>query len=143
MLTWLLSFLGIIVALISLAAQFYFRWVPDVEEQKRHVKRAFGWCLDFSVFSLLVLNFVLEASRKGPVTPFFVVEVAVNVGIATLYLVLFFYRRWSLEKVDTPLLDITGEILNCLEIIAKDQNLSEQTVGKLRRKLYGKPPSTE
>jgi hypothetical protein len=53
--TWIMSAINIVVAICAIAVQFYFRWVPDIEVQKRHIKRTASWASDILPLVALVV----------------------------------------------------------------------------------------
>lgn len=75
--TWITGVLvPLTILCATLTANFYFKWVPDVEEQKRHLRAMGGWLID--ILALVSSCFWLYGftQRKAAVTPGFVVEVS-------------------------------------------------------------------
>ena len=52
----------------SVAVQFYRGFVPDIEEQKRHLKSAGMWALDVFALALQGICICILVGRDGPVT---------------------------------------------------------------------------
>ena len=83
----------IFILTANLAAQFYFKWVPDINDQKRHLRTGGWWALDIvSVGSLFGILYNL-AGTEGPVTHGFVVAVAVTASLCVLSIVVIGIRR--------------------------------------------------
>ena len=156
--TWVMSAIGVVVAICGIAAQFYFRWVPDIEVQKRHVKRAVSWASDILTLAAQVAAlYFLVAHVKGPVTPGIVVEIAAYACVIVFCVLLTVIRRGVLalfeRHLDTfcRLLDNTDQNLkntskhlaiteqhrDALRVIADDPNLSIETARALQRLLGG------
>jgi hypothetical protein len=83
----------LLIAATNLAAQFYFKLVPNTEDQKRHLKTAGAWALDIIGFAIQGYGLYLIAQRKQAVTPGYVLTVAACACATTLGIVSFAYRR--------------------------------------------------
>lgn len=73
---WIPVVVNVIVFGGGIALQFYFKWVPDVEQQKQHARRVrkwlstvLWWTLDCGNLVLFSWDLYLAAHHKGPVTP--------------------------------------------------------------------------
>lgn len=86
--TWVTGILvPFIIASVTIAAQFYFKWVPNVEEQKRHVRMATSWLADILLVLASIWWLWRFTKHQGPVTPGFVVEVSLageNLGFVVI-----------------------------------------------------------
>lgn len=92
--SWITKFFlpfGIFFA--SLMAQFYLRWVPNVEDQKRHVKNALSWLVDIASVGICVYWLYGIAQEKGPITPVFVVTASLAAANTFLVVVLIGAKR--------------------------------------------------
>ena len=148
-----------VIAFTSLAAQFYFKWVPDVEEQKRHLRQARTWAADILGLALQAASLYALLQGKGPVTRGFVVGAALTVSCSFVCVLLIVFRRWFLEgfmerflhnferlmdqtgqhiSVTGRHIEVTEQHKRALQLIATDPNLSRETVRELRAILL--PP---
>jgi len=154
-----------VLALVNLVALFYFKWVPNVEDQKRHVKHVGAWVLDGLNLSSGAGALYFLMKSKHPVTPVFVVGVALVAGLEVLSLVLFAFRRWILGGLFRAYLDglglvaemtdrhtdafdrlqrsadrhiaITERLFEAFCVLADDPNLSPETTKALRTLMDG------
>jgi hypothetical protein len=77
-----------VFAILGIAERFYVRFVPDVNDQKRHLRFARQAAfLAFSLFSL-ILGFWDAAHQEGPVTPGSVLFVGSLFFSLTLFVIL-------------------------------------------------------
>ena len=153
---------GILV--LTLAAQFYFKWVPNIEDQKRHARAAAGLAADFLCVGGSATWLYALAQRNGPVTPAFVVEVSLSTACVCFVIVIIvidkflsgkhvksiieaFNQQLSVLKVNA---DHTGRIIGiaekhdaALRCIAEDTQLSAETNKKLERIMNQKPAAME
>jgi len=77
----------------NIGVQIYFKWVPDIEDQKRQFKRVASWVFDILTVAVQVVSFYLLALDKGPITGGFVVKVSLFAGLAAVSLLLTVIRR--------------------------------------------------
>ena len=159
--TWLTA-IGTLIALAALITQFYFKWVPNVEDQKRHVKLTAMWVMDILTVGVQVVAIYLLAQFKGPVTPDLVVRVSIGACCLVLCGALITIRRLVLGYMRESLHDlgrlsgtnghgaidfgwmqqhvaVTQKIIDALDFLAKDPNLSAETVQAIRTILNGRP----
>ena len=90
---WVPTAISIFFGLAGICATFYFKWVPDIEVQKRHMKGLGWWLLDLVTLGAQITSTYLLAQHKGPVTSAFVVATALIVDGLVLCIVLFGFRR--------------------------------------------------
>ena len=134
-----------VLALLSLIAQFYMKWVPDAKDQKRHLKRVGFWLWNVSVFAILGFDFYLFSREKGPINAGFVLNVAAVTGLTALYATLLVIKYLVLSLmlgredglVPRGLLSVIDGMVRAFETLSSDPNLSDETVQKLRRIIYG------
>jgi hypothetical protein len=142
--TVLLTAVSILIALAALVAQFFFKWVPNPEDQKRHLKRAGIRVGYFLLVCGSVASLILLSKDKAPVTAGFVVQVALAscsvslvVTLVLMQALLRLFGSYSDTLGMDGFLGLTKEIVNCLGLIADDPNLSAETARTLRAVLYG------
>jgi len=131
-----------VVALLSLIAQFYIKWVPDVKDQRRHLKRAGIWLWNVTVFALQGFDFYLFSRDKGPITAGFVLTVALFTVLTVLYATVLAFNYLVLNLIvggerGLGILGVIEGMLRALETLSSDPNLSDETVQNLRGILYG------
>jgi hypothetical protein len=95
---WLTAVVVPLVAVsVSLAAQLFFKWVPETKDQKRHLKRVGWWALDIFALSVTAASILSLAHYGGPVTPLFVIGVASSIGALVFNVILCGFRRFVLD----------------------------------------------
>jgi hypothetical protein len=141
----LLTVVSILIALSALVAQFYFKWVPDPEDQKRHVKRVAAWAWNIFTLGTPVLCLFTLSTHKDPITPGFVVEVAlVASGLSlTVAFILFRLVFGVVGDSGSGLASITKGVIDALCLLADEPSLSAPTANALRKLLYGTPASKQ
>ena len=141
------------IVLLNLAAQFYFKWVPDVEDQKRHLTRAFWWAADILSFVWMGYWLYAYAHSKQAVTPVFVVVVSFTTASLAFCAIMIFFRRSILNGLLRQHFDHFGRLLDhedknmeirdlhlkatkqhrdALCTLSNDPNLSPETAQALR-----------
>jgi hypothetical protein len=85
--------LPLTILMANIGAQIYFKWVPDIEEQKRQLKRFASWVFDIVTLAAQVYCFYFLARVKGPITGAFVVGVSLFAGLAVASFILALFRR--------------------------------------------------
>jgi len=138
----LLTIVSILIALSALVAQFYFKWVPDPEDQKRHVKRVGAWAWNiFTLGSPVACLFTLSM-HKDPITPGFVIEVALvasSLSLTAAFIMLRFLIGPGSNSGSgiLGLASITKGTVDALCLLAEEPSLSAETKDALRRLLWG------
>jgi hypothetical protein len=142
----LLTIISILIALAALVAQFYFKWVPNPEDQRRHFKRAGVWLWHIFTLGSPVACLITMSRYKAPVTPGFVVGVALVASGLSLTVALVIFRAFFafLSGAGSNsgdgimgLASITRGIIDALCLLANEPNLSTETTHALRKLLYG------
>jgi hypothetical protein len=155
--TWITAVtVPLVIALANLFALFYFKWVPNVDEQKRHIKRAAWLALDVLTLAIQVASLWFLATHvHGPVTPMTTVAIALSAGCFFFCVIVTIIRRWLLRLIERlidgneNLLDNSDRILNnadrhltiterqgdALRTIADDPVLSIETARAVRALL--------
>ena len=166
------SWISIVISLCAVAAnlfvQFYSRFVPDIEDQKRHLKWLWWWTVDILAIAGQIYAVCTLAQSKGPVTRLFVTGVAFSMSCLTFSFVLLGFRRFILAGIMQKALDNFGSLVehsahhldqtgvlvrateklietsdlhsDALRAIAADHNLSPETVQTLQGLLSNKKP---
>ena len=158
---------GTLIALAAFVAQFYFKWVPKVEDQKRHLKQVAWAAFDAVTLCSEAFAIYLLTQAKGPVTHIFVVNTAVVVSGAGFCIILIATRRGvgsnimmrsldnfgrlidtadrhlgiirSLQQITERHLATTEQHTEILNLISNDPGLSVETVQAVR-KILSTPP---
>jgi hypothetical protein len=132
--SWVISItVPLVILFVNIAAQFYFRWVPNIEDQKRHLKTIGSRFMDVISF-VAVAYWLYGLTRRGePVTPWFVVEVS----LAATCLCFVVVMNVVLRLVDLTsdhvrrLISLAWMYREALVRIGKDPALSAETVREL------------
>ncbi len=161
-----------VIALANIATLFFFKWVPEVENQKRYLKRAGFWVMGIlTVGAQGTVLYFLSQPKGGVVTPRFVVSVALAASGAVFCAILIVYRRWILGGLMESSLDVFGRLIDntsrqsdnfgwllkftdrhvaeterheeALRLLSCDPNLSAETVQALRALLNGQLKTSE
>jgi hypothetical protein len=137
-----------VFAVLAIAERFYSRFVPDVNDQKRQLKRA-GMIIYYSLALLSVVVGLWRAMQeKGPVTQEFVLIVG------ALYLILALLMSLTLLQLAARLmggvkefmgvyrshLEITREMVGMIRVIAakvKDTAEVEDSMRRILRQIDG------
>jgi uncharacterized membrane protein HdeD (DUF308 family) len=127
---WVPTAISIFFGLASIFTMFYFKWVPDIEDQKRHMKGVGWWLFDLMTLGGQIVSIYMLAQRKGPVTPVFVVGAALIVGGLVLCIILFGFRRWVLFGFFRKLLD---DVRKLIEIEKQQQEQIGRFLGLVER----------
>jgi hypothetical protein len=94
---WITPAVTASVGILTIFAQFYNRFVPDVEKQKRHVRIAAMFVLIVLVTAFYV--FAIHRAMAKPLTSLIVVKISVSMSILVANLLvfgfLFFPTPWS------------------------------------------------
>lgn len=140
-----LTVVSILIALAALVAQFYFRWVPNPEDQKRQVKTVFKrlgiWAWHIFTLGCPAACLFVFTQHQGPVTPRFVAEVAfVACGLSlTASLAIIRILLGNSHLGIMGLASVTRQVVDALCLLANDPNLSAETGNALQILLYGHP----
>jgi hypothetical protein len=145
------------IAIASLFAQFYFKWVPDAKDQRRQLKRAGIWLWNALFVGISVFNLILYSRDIAPFTAGFVMRAALAACLPLFYvtLVLLRYGINGLYRVLGGLPPtaeavvaigraaensayILRGMIEALDALSNDPNLSAETVGVLRQILRGR-----
>jgi hypothetical protein len=167
--TWITA-AALLIAAIGVVAQIYFNFVPDLNAQKRQLKKAAWWAWDILGVGAQGYCIYFLAHYKGPVTVGFVVEVALVFSGLALNAVLVLLRRLLAGLLEKHLdnfehlldvtdkhvgsfgqlvhqagrhIEITGQLQQALLVIRDDSNLSADTTQALRMILRPKADSDE
>jgi len=147
MCVWLPVLIAIFTVSAGIAAQFYFKWVPDVEEQKRHLRSGFWWTVDVigiggRLGSLIALDLLpgsasrVDAAVAGLAGGFF----ALMAILVLLRRVIFAQMAGSARaasEVRGDLIPFFMDFTEALAVIAEDPNLSTGTKEALSAVLFG------
>jgi hypothetical protein len=134
-------------AILAIAERFYARFVPDVSDQKRHIRRA-AW-VAFHVLSLSSagLGFWTAAHERGPVTSGFVLFVSMLFFILTLVIINWLAnlaQRTSQDfsrflviyeqhlKIYDQSLNLTREEAEILDVLASKVKVPDEVKKKLQ-----------
>ncbi len=152
---------ALLICLVGVALQFYFKWVPEVSDQKRHVKRfllAAYWAL---IVAVQAFSLYIDSKSKAPVTPSFVVWVAISaaglafaVVLIVIQLLLGMYagskdpfsalagllqgmldESFLQMEIDRSQSKIMYSLFNAVTAIIKDKHLSPETVSAVEKAL--------
>ncbi len=154
--------ISVLMTILALAAnvgmQFYFKWVPDTKDQKRHVKSALTWLLNITFFALFGVDLYLLSRHKGPVDAGFVLRAVMLASLAVFYLIALIALRFTnllfplhrlsgdlyhdLVGLDKSLIGMIKDLVMAMELLARDPNLSKETTRALHVLLYGDREST-
>jgi hypothetical protein len=125
------------IAATNLVAQFYFRFVPNIEDQKHHLISAGWWALDILMFAIQGYSLYSITQRKEQVTPDYVLLVASFACAFTFCVVLFAFRRFN-HFVHHHYMDFFERHLAIIErhdrvliLLASDPNVSSETVADI------------
>lgn len=132
------------IFIATIAAQFYFKWVPSVEDQKRHVRRLLAILAEVGVFAWGGLALYKAAHQPGPVTYGNAVQIALLT--AGLYTLLILIAIAPIPRVIASIADLIGRHIRTtkqtyavldrhrevFETIAQDPSLSEASVAAIR-----------
>jgi hypothetical protein len=163
--SWISAVMPLAVLIPTVAVQFYFKWFPDVADQKRHVRIVFVALGNLLSFGLPLTFLIRFATSNAPVTPATVIEVVIDamcltfsgvlvlIGLFAGKLIrrmidsLMFQSRVLRSNVDNTerILKIVEEYREALVCIGKDLRLSPATRTEIDRILAGasteaKPP---
>jgi hypothetical protein len=131
---------------VNIGIQFYFKFVPNVEDQRRHLKTTFFVLVDVIVLSVQGYMLYGMAQLKGPVDHRSIVDVSLATGALFMNFALVLFRRWvpwqyrvfqKYMELHGEHVHITREIVDVLKILAKDSNLSDDTMQAIRPLVYG------
>ena len=131
---WLAILIPIFTVSAGVATQFYFKWVPDIAEQKRHVNRAGDYLFKGLMLGIQVWGVYFFVVSSTAVTKTFVVIIAAFIGgivfsIGSLIFTFFINRMFAsfvqLAAQQMTLLQIHGEVFRML---AADKGLPDETV---------------
>ena len=95
----IISSLSLVIAACTFAAQFYFKWVPEIEKQKNHAKKLAGILADIALVAIQTILIFVLARSSGPVTRLFVVCAALQVAGSFTVVILIAFRRWMLQGI--------------------------------------------
>jgi hypothetical protein len=117
------------VAICAIAVQFYVRWVPDIEIQKRQIKGAALWAWDIlGLAAQAAALFYTVAHIHGPVTPAIVTGISLLTSAIVFCAVLIFIRRWILPLVKEHL-ELFGQHLhNFSHVTDRGLNNTDQLI---------------
>jgi hypothetical protein len=127
-------YLGVplLICAVTLVAQIYFKWVPQVEDQKRHLRRA-GLSLWHVIFGASqIFAFSALALSKRPVQGVEVVCAALIAGLGATYISLLVLKRLVLPVIGRHL-DTASAVIRALEMLADEAELSEETREGLKK----------
>lgn len=111
----------------GIVAQFYFKWVPDVETQKRQVKRIGGWVIDIGgcTFYLGDLYWFTRELGAAPITGKEAALIALICGCLAFFLSFIVVRRLIIpyvslgDSLNRSIVDIQKSTLSVLQEDAK------------------------
>ncbi|HEX3570981.1 MAG TPA: hypothetical protein VHU44_09165 [Acidobacteriaceae bacterium] len=72
------------MAAVSIAAGFYRDWVPDVQQQKKHVRSLLNWVINVGLFGWNAWNLYDLMKSERPLTHTFVFEIAASASVLGL-----------------------------------------------------------
>jgi hypothetical protein len=101
------------IFIATIAAQFYFKWVPSVEDQKRHVRRLLAILAEVGVFAWGGLALYKAAHQPGPVTYGNAVQIALLT--AGLYTLLILIAIAPIPRVIASIADLIGRHIRTTE----------------------------
>jgi hypothetical protein len=113
----------VVLAVAAIAAQFYFKWVPDVETQKRHMKWAAWWLLDIASVASIVAAAISLVRDQGPITRSFVLGSALVASVGCFTTLTIVFRRFVLGGLTDKQLKVTGKLV---EIVTEQTELDKQ-----------------
>lgn len=152
--TWIPAVVVPFVAILTnLAAQFYFKLVPDIKDQKRHLKQTSFWAMDILGICVQVGCVAFFFRSNSPVTPQFVVLAAWSMSCLFFYVAQVGYRRQLLDGILKRNLERIGKLTDidmaqiglltqhrrALEMLANDTGVSSETAEAVRDALSGGP----
>ncbi len=126
----------ILIGVATLVAQFYFKWGPDVKEQKRQLRRGTWWLYNILFAGSQLFALCVIATKKGPVTGLELVWGLSTVGISVLYMTLLMLRHFVIDLF-ARYTAITCVVVDALGAVATGSRPSAETMERLRRMLYG------
>lgn len=145
---------SILVLLVTVSVQFYFKWVPDVETQKGHFKSLWHGIAVVLRFGMYTVNIALlswglyrDVQNATPVTGGRVLAICAQtilllffVGVFVLWegtrLVAFRTHGLRMDPI-MGLMNILNGMVEALEILANEESLAPESKAKLRVILYG------
>lgn len=135
-----------VIYAVGLSAQFYFKWVPEVESQKRHLKQALWVAYDVWLIGASITGVWFLSQYKGIVSAGYVLTVSFAACIVSLSILTVIARRLGLAKIITKLIELSRDqatiardqvdLINrqshALIAIVEDVNLSSETRQRVR-----------
>jgi len=97
--TWVPVVLTISITLLTIAERFYVRFVPEIEVQKRHLKKFAVWIASLGGIAIQIYFLYQEAHGPSPVNPTQAVRISLVTGAFVLNLVAIFTIR-TLNLID-------------------------------------------
>ena len=138
---WVPVVFGGVFATLSIAERFYARFVPDVSDQKRHLRMAAWGALNLLSFSSVGWTLWLVAHDTKPVTPQLVISVGAAFFTLTLLIVsVILYKGFGLTgnalreflMLSKEHIDLTCEEAKVLDMFTSEINSSEDVKKKIR-----------
>ena len=144
------------VALVNAFRLFYFKFVPEVNDQKRHLKQAGWWAFDIATIIFPCWSLYAATQAKGPITPTLVTGTAIS-AVSLAFCLSMVSTRRTVGYVQNKSLDTLGQIINvqgrlvdmslvhkeALRLLANDANLSLEYSAKLKALLGMEDPKTD
>lgn len=141
---------GGIIAAAQMALQFYFKFVPDVRIQKKHLITLGWWVLEAAAAISIGLGLYQILTIKGEVSRGFVIGLALLSGLFSLFVALALLRKLTADVL-RPLVEQIGSIINwqsntvngqisvlrALAALAEDHSLSKRTRDEIERQILG------
>jgi hypothetical protein len=121
---WIPVTISTSIAVVSIAERFYSRFIPDIETQKRHLKRAGKWTTVLILFGIQLGNIIYLIRIPGPPTKAWVLQITVSVGAFVFCLASLFDQgiMQLLDKMNSidgrtldgqgKLIDVQGKLIN-------------------------------
>ena len=146
------TLVAIVGLLVSAFCSFYFKWVPAVEDQKRHMRQAAWWVFDAGTIVCQVWPLYALAHVMGPVTPSHIVRGAMSgAGLAFCSALIVARRTYGrllnrqIENFGT-LMEVHDKTfanqMEAMRILSHRVDLTAEVAQKLNALLGVKTPET-
>jgi hypothetical protein len=137
----------VVLYLVNVFVKFYFKWVPDVDRQKRQIKKVSCWLLDIFMIGTGVLGVCFFAQISVLNMQQYVLKVSFVMSCTVLNITLILFRRYSSYIYGpseqsglghtTSVVGLMKGQIKALCILSNDPNLAPETSHALKTLLYG------
>jgi hypothetical protein len=120
----------LVLGLTGLFVQFFFKWVPEPDEQKRRLKRVTKWAISILALVFVAANLgILLTFPIGPLPASRMLGVALDTCLLTVFPIIFLIQDNQGKHIDITRTQTRVMLLqlDALSVIASDPKLSDET----------------